>query len=401
MKIVRATATHFAAWPNITFLELTTDAGLTGLGETYYTPQTACAFLKEVLLPQLAGRDALQIEAFWRASYDASHVYGNRGVEMRCLSAVDVALWDLLGQHTKQPVWQLLGGTSHPAGVPVYNTCASEGYAQGTPGSPRSSATSPRTTPDDYGQWSEGDAGLLAQSLLDDGLRAMKIWPFDPFAPAANGQYISKPDLERGLRPFRQIRDAVGDKMEIILEGHGYWSLSAARTIAEALEPYRPALLEDLIRPDHAKTLAELRRSTKTPICASELVLTRYGVQALLDAEACDVVMTDATWTGGISEARKIGVLAEAHNRGVIFHDCTGPATLAASLHLAAHAPNTWMQEMVRAYTKGFYRELADHSFELKDGRLLPPSSPGLGLKLKESARRRPDATVQVLYERA
>src|SRR5438552_2969908 len=117
MKIRQIRAIHFASLPNITFLELETDAGITGLGETFYTPRSVATYIEEVLAPQLLACDPLQIEAFWRRAYDASHVYGNKGIEMRCLSAVDIALWDILGQHTGQPIWQILGGTSHPDGV--------------------------------------------------------------------------------------------------------------------------------------------------------------------------------------------------------------------------------------------------------------------------------------------
>ena len=271
---------------------------------------------------------------------------------MRCLSAVDVALWDILGQELGQPIWQILGGTSHPDGVLVYNTCASADYGQGTPGISRREHIAVASPYQDFEAWQPGgDAGVLARSLLDMGIRAMKIWPFDRFALANHGQTISFAEIEEGLRPWRQVRDAVGLEMDIILEGHGYWALQPARRIAEALEPYKPALLEDLMKPDNPRTLAKLRSSTRIPICTSELLMNRYAVEEMLQADACDVVMTDVTWAGGITESRKTANMAETNNMGVIFHDCTGPVTLAASLHLAAHATNTWMQEIVRAYT--------------------------------------------------
>ena len=128
MKITSVRTIHFAAFSNITFLELKTDSGIVGLGETYYTPRSVTAYIEEALTPMLLERDPRQIEAFWRRAYENSHIYGNKGLEMRCLSAVDVALWDILGQELGRPIWQLLGGTSNPEGVPVYNTCASAGY---------------------------------------------------------------------------------------------------------------------------------------------------------------------------------------------------------------------------------------------------------------------------------
>lgn len=396
MNIEQVRTIHFATFPNITFLELVTDTGLVGLGETYYTPRAVTAYLEEVLAPMLLDADPLQIEPFWRRAYDGSHVYGNKGLEMRCLAAVDIALWDLLGQYLGQPVWQVLGGNSHPDGVLVYNTCAQAGYAQGTPGIRRQQPYVIPSQYRDYDAWHE-DAGELAKSLLTMGITAMKIWPFDPFALTNRGQTISWRDVEAGLRPWKQIRDAVGLEMDVILEGHGYWALQPARRIVEALEPYKPALIEDLMKSDNPHTLAQLRAATQTPIVASELLMNRYAVQEMIAAGACDVVMTDIAWAGGITESRKIAILADTHNLGVIFHDCTGPVTLAAALHLGAHCTNTWMQEIVRDYTLGFYRELVDHPFAVENGRMKPPMRPGLGMMLREDALARTDCTVRVL----
>jgi L-alanine-DL-glutamate epimerase-like enolase superfamily enzyme len=400
MKITQIRTIHFTTFPNITFLELITDSGLTGLGETYYTPRSVAAYVEEVLAPMLLDADPRQIEHFWRRAYDGSHVYGNKGLEMRALSAVDIALWDLLGQHLGQPIWQVLGGTSHPAGVPIYNTCAQAGYAQGTPGIRRAGWPAIPSQYRDYDAW-QTDAGELAKSLLSMGINAMKIWPFDPFALTNRGQTITWREIEEGLRPWQQIREAVGLEMEVILEGHGYWALQPARRIAQALEPYKPALLEDLMKPDNPHTLAQLREVTSTPICASELLMNRYAVQELVAANACDVVMTDIAWSGGITEARKIANLADVHNLGVIFHDCTGPVTLAAALHVGSHCTNLWMQEIVRDYTLGFYRELVDPPFDFADGRMKAPASPGLGVALRPEALERPDCTVRVLAERS
>ncbi len=399
MKIEQIRTIHFTNFPNITLLELRTDSGIVGLGETYYTPRSVTTYIEEVLAPQLLEIDPLQIEGFWRRAYDGSHVYGNRGLEMRCLSAVDIALWDILGQHAGQPIWQMMGGSSHPNGVPVYNTCASAGYAQGTPGIARKNVPVLAQQYRDFEAWQSGDAGELAKSLLAMGIKGMKIWPFDPFAISNRGQTISWQEIEQGLRPWQQIRDAVGLEMDVILEGHGYWALQPARRIAEALEPYKPALLEDLMKPDNPHTLAKLRASTRTPICASELLMNRYAIQELLAADACDVVMTDIAWSGGFTEARKIANLAETHNMGMIFHDCSGPVTLGAALHLATHCTNTWMQEMVRAYTLGFFRDLVDFEFVVENGRMKAPTTPGLGMAIRSEALEREDCVVRVLAE--
>jgi galactonate dehydratase len=126
-------------------------------------------------------------------------------------------------------------------------------------------------------------------------------------------------------------------------------------------------------------------------------LMNRYAVQEMIEANACDVVMTDIAWAGGITECRKIANLADTHNMGVIFHDCTGPVTLAAALHLGAHCTNTWMQEIVRDYTLGFYRDLVDHPFDVVNSRMMPPARAGMGVALRSDALAREDCVIRVL----
>jgi galactonate dehydratase len=394
MKITRIETIHVAEFANILFARIHTDQGLVGLGETYYTPGATSAFIHEVGAPMLLGRDPLDVTWHWRRLYDATHVYGNRGNEMRAISALEVALWDLLGQQAGLPLYRVLGGASREK-VRIYNACAGPLYARGTPGVPR------QQEPLAAGRYEDLDAfmnqaDVLARELLDEGISAMKIWPFDAYAPDSNGTHISYPDLEKGLEPVRRIRDAVGRDMEIMIEGHGYWKLPAAVRIAEGLEPYQPMWLEDLLKPDNPRTLAQLRQATSIPICGSELALTRYHAHELLQHEAVDILMTDVTWTGGIGESRTIAALADTHNLPFVAHDCTGPVTFMASIHLSTHCPNALIQESVRAYYRGFYHELVTVQPRIEDGYVYPPQGPGLGTELRPEILTRPDTTVRV-----
>lgn len=394
MKITRIDTVHIAEFSNILFVRIHTDEGLIGLGETYYTPESTRAFIHEVGAPMLIGHNPLDVEHHWRRMYDATHVYGNRGNEMRGISALEVALWDILGQHAKLPVYRLLGGASRDK-IRIYNTCAGPLYARGIPGVPRKGVT--RLSEHRYEDLEAFThrADELAKDLLSEGIRAMKIWPFDPFAPASNGTYISYPDIEKGLEPVKKIRDAVGLDIEIMMEGHAYWSLPAAARIARALEPYKPMWLEDFLRPDNAETLAQLRQATDIPICGSELVLTRYGVKDLIEREAVDIVMTDVTWTGGIAESKKIAVLAETHNLPFVAHDCTGPVTFLAAIHLSIHCPNALIQESVRAFYRGYYHDLITDQPRIESGYAYPPEKPGIGAQLRPEIFDRPDTTVR------
>jgi L-alanine-DL-glutamate epimerase-like enolase superfamily enzyme len=217
---------------------------------------------------------------------------------------------------------------------------------------------------------------------------------FDPALRTLGGQRIDEGDLDRGLEPFRKIRAAVGNKMDIMVEGHGFWSLPAAKRIAHAVEQFQPAWLEDLMRADDISSLADLRRSTTIPILASEYLTTRYEFKALLEQQAADMIMIDPTWAGGITESKKIATMAEAYRRPVAFHDCTGPFTLMAGIHLAINATNAVYQETVRAYLHVTYPEMVTEPIIVEGGHILAPTAPGLGTALLPEVRRRPDATV-------
>ncbi|SVE49141.1 uncharacterized protein METZ01_LOCUS501995, partial [marine metagenome] len=192
-----------------------------------------------------------------------------------------------------------------------------------------------------------------------------------------------------------KIRDAVGLDMEIMMEGHGYWKVPPAIRIAEALEPYKPMWLEDFIKPDNPHSLAELRNATSIPICGSELALTRYHARELLEADAVDILMTDVTWTGGIGESKRIAAMAEAANLPFVAHDCTGPVTFIASIHLSIHCSNALIQESVRAYYRGFYGDLVTELPRIEEGFAWAPEGPGIGTQLREELFSRADTTVR------
>jgi len=239
-------------------------------------------------------------------------------------------------------------------------------------------------------------ADALAEELLSEGIRGMKIWPFDPYAPATGGQRIGLEELDRGLEPFRKIRQAVGNRMEIMVEGHGLWALPAARRIAQAVKEFEPLWIEDLMPPDTIDALAELGASTSTPMLVSEMLQTRYAYRPVLEAGIADIVMVDPSWCGGISEARKIAHMAETYRRPVTFHDCAGPINLFAGLHLAYNAPNTIYQETVRAFIRTFYPDLVTNTIVIEDGHALAPDGPGLGTALLSDVLDRSDARVKV-----
>ena len=221
------------------------------------------------------------------------------------------------------------------------------------------------------------DAGALAESLLAEGYTAMKIWPLDIHAAASGGAMITGTELQAGLEPFRKIRAAVGARIDVMCELHSLWSAQAALRICQALEELDIFWVEDPIgKMGDARALADLRRRTRVPICGSETLGGLVSFRQLLEADAVDVVMLDVAWCGGLTEARKIAGLAAAFAKPLAPHDCTGPVTLMAGLHLALHAPTAIFQEVVRATLATWYRELVTELPVIANGMAQAPTAP-------------------------
>ena len=384
------TAIPSGIMPNLVLLRIHSDAGIVGCGETYYTPHAIDGLIHDWMAERLLGADATDIEAHWRFLYERCSAFGAPGAEMRALSAIDVALWDILGQVCQQPVWKLLGGAAQ-ARVRIYNTCGGPGY-----GAVRGRASAAQLHPGWPGYGDEGTAGPLqdnwasihaagdlAEELVAEGVAGMKVWPFDRYVHRGSGLYLSAADIEEGMSPLREIRERVGDRIEIMIEGHGFFQLPSALRLARALAEIRPLWLEDILRVDNIQTLADFRRQSGMPIAASEMLLGRSSYLSLLQNHAADYVMVDPTWAGGISETRRIIDLAQAFNIPATMHDCTGPLTLYAGLHCAAASTNVVLQETVRAHLRTFYDQLIDRQPQIEHGCLQLPTDPGLGTALR------------------
>lgn len=186
------------------------------------------------------------------------------------------------------------------------------------------------------------------------------------------------------MKPLREIRERVGNRIEIMIEGHAFFQLPAALRLAEALREIQPCWLEDFLPLDNLDTLANFRRQARLPVSASEMFLTRNNFLDLLNKQAADYVMLDPTWCGGISESRRIIQMAEAFNIPATLHDCTGPLTLFAGLHLAAAHSNVAWQETVRAHIRTFYDKLIDPLPVIAGGHAEFPTGNGLGVKLHD-----------------
>ena len=394
MQVTAVETIRLDEFANILWVRLHTGDGPVGLGETFFGARAVEAYIHESAAPYLIGQDPLQIDRHARG-LSGYLGWGGTGVETRGNSAVDIALWDLWGKAVGQPVYQMLGGLSRER-IRVYNTCAGYRYIRNRP--VQKTDNWGLNEPDE-GPYEDLDAFLnradeLALSLLEQGITGMKIWPFDFAAEASGGHYISAPDLDRALEPFAKIRDAVGNKMDIMVELHSLWNLPMAKRIAEALEQFDPFWYEDPLRMDSLAALADFAGSTRVPVCASETLAGQRAFRDLIETADIGVVMPDLSWCGGLTEAKKIAALADARHLPVAPHDCTGPVVLMASIHLSLNLPNALVQETVRAFYTGWYKELVTNLPVIEDGHVLPPAGPGLGTELLPDLPDRPDATV-------
>jgi galactonate dehydratase len=393
MKVTGLETVRLDEHPQMLWLQVHTDEGFVGLGETCIGPATVEAHIHETIAPYLVGKDPLLISQHWHDLSGAFLGYQGTGAETRGLSAVDIALWDIRGQALGLPIAGLLGGASRES-VRIYNTCAGYTYGRRTRGALR--AADRGTLAQDGIPSAAGAAGPyedlqlaidrpaeLARQLLDQGIGAMKIWPFDPYAAASGGYDIRPKDLSAGVAAIAQIRDAVGDAMDVMLEMHAVWHLGAALKIARAVEPLGVFWFEDPVKADNLAAAATFAASTGVPVAMGETLAGLASFRSLLELGAAQVIMFDLGWVGGLTEACRVATLAQAYDLAIAPHDCTGPVVLTASTHLVSNAPNALMQETVRAYYTGWYRDIVTEMPTIRGGQISPPTGPGLGTQLR------------------
>jgi galactonate dehydratase len=395
MKITAVETVRLGEFPNLVWIRLRTDEGVTGLGETFMGAAAVEAYIHESAAPRLIGRDPIQIEAINKSLINYLGWRGT-GVETRGNSAIDIALWDLFGKATGRPVCEALGGRSRER-IRVYNTCAGYKYIRDE----RSQAVANWGLDRQQGPYEDLEAFLhradeLAHSLLEQGITGMKIWPFDIAAERTGGWNISPAELDAALEPFAKIRKAVGNRMDIMVEFHSLWSLPMAQRLARALAQFDTYWHEDPLRLDNLADLRAYAAHSKAWICASETLAYTHSFREYLETGVAGVAMLDLSWCGGLSEARKIAALAEAWHVPVAPHDCTGPVVYAASCHFSLHARNALIQESVRAFYSGWYTELVTELPPITKGEVTVNMKPGLGLDLLPGLDRRADATVRI-----
>lgn len=401
MKVTAIETVWNPAWSNFLWVRVETDEGVSGLGETFRHARPVASYLHSQIAGYLLGRDPRAVNAHAHALLNDGGNrfagYPTRSVEIRANSAVDIALWDIKARALGVTVCELMGGPVRDS-IAVYNTCAGPGYnwqaGQARARMAGDGGGADDAVTDDL-DWQERDPAGLARSLLDEGIAAMKIWPFDAAAEANRGQRIGGEALRAGLDKIAAIRDAVGERIDILLEYHGLWRPAAARRLLAETDRFRPFWHEDIVPMSEIATLAELRARSASPFAGSENHGTAIWVRDALAARAVDYVHYDIGWSGGLSEALRVAHLAAAHDVMIAPHDCTGPVVWIANLHLALAMPNAVLLESVRAYYKGVYRQLVTRLPVVAEGLALPMEGPGLGTALSDQVLAHPDTEIR------
>jgi L-rhamnonate dehydratase len=333
-------------------VEIFTDSGLVGLGNAALSPRVTKTLIDTYLKPLLIGADPWDTEYLWQQMYRRTIAFGRKGVAMTAISAVDIALWDLLGKDAKQPVYRLLGGRTKER-IPVY---ASRLYAMPIP-----------------------ELRVEAQKYKDQGYKAMKLrFGWGPVDGAAG--------MQQNVAVVRAVREAVGDDIDVMADAYMGWSLDYAKRMVPLLERFNLRWLEEPIIPDEIHGYAELKRFGRIPIAAGEHEFTLHGFRELLEARALDYIQFDTNRVGGISQARKIAALAEAYGVPVIPH-----AGQMHNYHVVMASLNSPMAEYFPMVNVEVGNELFWYIFKgepkAKDGFVdLDESVPGLGLTVDEEA---------------
>ena len=345
---------------NWTFIKVETDEGLYGFGEASLgTQEMALAGCVEDLKRLIIGRNALEIEKMRFEVY--RDIYWKGGpVLMSAISGIEMAMWDIMGKYYNAPVYTFLGGKTKDK-VKMY----ANGWFVGA------------RTADEF--------AAKAKETVALGVKALK---WDPFGKAH--LTITNEELENAVNIIGAVREAVGSKIDLLIECHGRFNPYTAIEISRQLEQFKPMLMEEPCPPDNIDAIAAVRRKSHIPISAGERVYSIFGFYDLFEKKAVDIVQPDIFHAGGILESKKIAAMAEAQHIPVSFHNPSGPVSNAAILQLAATVPNFLIHEMM--ITDGSFREkISDEHVVFDDGYILIHDKPGLGIEINEDeVKKRP-----------
>jgi 2-dehydro-3-deoxyphosphogalactonate aldolase len=362
------------------FVKLTTDDGISGIGEAYcvpFSPHLVAKMLEDVFARYVAGQDPHDIEVIWRRVYSSGFTQHPDLTLMGVLSALEMACWDIVGKAAGRPVHKLLGGRVHER-LRAYT------YIYPRPG-------------DRTDVYHDPDlAAERAQLYLEMGFTALKFDPAGPYS-AFDGRQLNLEALELSERFARTLREAVGTKADLLFGTHGQMTAAGAIRLAKRLEPYDPLWFEEPTPPDAPDEMARVARATSIPVAAGERLTTKYDFHRMLAAGAAAILQMNLGRVGGILEARKIAGMAECHHVQIAPHLYCGPVVGAANIQVAACTPNFLILEGIEDWS-GFHADILMKPIRFEDGYVIPSDEPGLGVELNEAVAQAHPYTGDMLH---
>ncbi len=359
------------------FVRLTTNSNVSGYGEAYsasFSPHLTARMIEDVASRYLIGNDPHNIETFFRRAYSSGFSQRPDPTMMACVSALEMACWDIIGKEAGKPVHKLLGGR-------VRGRLRSYTYLY-----PQSGSVYPDEAEGKDAKNVYNDPEMAAKAALacvKQGFTAIKFDPAGPYT-AFDGHQPALADIDLSARMVAAVRDAVGTRADILFGTHGQFTPSGAIRMARAIEPHDPLWFEEPVPPDNPAAMAKVARATSIPVATGERLTSRAEFAQVLTTGAASILQPNLGRCGGILEAKKIAAMAETFHAQIAPHCYCGPIVAAANIQLAATLPNFLILEAIKDWG-GFHAKILKRPLRLEDGNTMVPSEPGLGVELDEA----------------
>jgi galactonate dehydratase len=357
------------------FVKLVTDDGIVGYGEIYtatFSPEVVAHMAEDVIERWFVGSDPFHIERMWRNTYGSGYTLRPDVSLGSVLSGIEMACWDICGKSVGKPVYELLGGRVHDK-LRSYTYL----YPPATEGE------------DVYSTPFYEDPMASAEVAAREAERGFTAVKFDPAGPYTvyDGHMPTLEALRRSEEFCKHIREAVGDRADLLFGTHGQFTAAGAIRLAKRLEAYDPLWFEEPTPPDNVDEMAKVARGTSIPVATGERLTTKYEFHRVLEAGAAAILQPALGRSGGILETKKIAAIAEVYYAQIAPHLYCGPIEALANIQLATCIPNFLILESIQTFG-GFYAELLTRPIEWHDGYVIPPTEPGLGSDLNEDVAR-------------
>lgn len=350
-------------------VKVTTDTGIVGWGECYAStigPEAMCHVIRDVFERHMEGQNPEDIELMFRRIYSSGFTQRPDLTVMGAWSGLEIACWDILGKDRDRPVHALIGGRMNDR-IRAYTYLYPLDHQDMT-----EFWTSPSMAAD------------CASEMVRRGYTAVKFDPAGPYT-MRGGHMPAMTDISLSVAFCKAIRDAVGDKADLLFGTHGQFTTAGAIRLGQALEPYSPLWYEEPIPPDNATEMAKVANAVRIPVATGERLTTKAEFMAVLQTGAATILQPALGRAGGIWEMKKVAALAEAFNAQMAPHLYAGPIEWAANIQLAASIPNILLAESIET---PFHAALIRNSIQVEDGFIRPPTAPGLGIDVDEELAR-------------